>query len=199
MRFVIYAYESTYGGLHGIYNICVTEINSLDEADNIGEAMAYEVIDSYSHLFANDDVYDYDEDDDYEATTPEWEYARILPKWDDIPTETLDAKAAELGYEEFVNKYCKVEGMDELLAALDALQQVDGVGHTTVGKYTIDTCFVEGEEYETAIWINPSHMAIPTVYPNRTAAEQGHKFWCLAAAMAPTQVWDTKIKTYITL
>lgn len=198
MRFVIYAYESTYGGLHGIYNICVTEADSLDEVDDIGETMAYEVIDSYSHMFANDDVYDYDEDDDYEVTSPEWEYARILSKWDDIPTETLDAEAAELGYEEFVNKYCKYEGSDESLAIFDALRQVDEVGHTIVGKYTIDTCF-EGENYETAIWINPDNMAIPAVYPNRTAAEQGHKFWCLAAAMAPTQVWDTATRTYLTL
>lgn len=192
MRFVIYAYESTYGGSHGVYDICVTEVNSLDEADTIGETMAYEVIDSYSHLFAND------EDEEYEATSPEWEYTRILPKWDNIPTAELDAEAAELGYKEFVNKYCKYEGTDEFLAVLDALRQVDGVGHTTVGKYTIDTCF-EGENYETAIWINPDHMAIPAVYPNRTAAEQGHKFWCLAAAMAPTQVWDTATRTYLTL
>ena len=192
MRFVIYAYESTYGGSHGVYDICVTEVNSLDEADTIGETMAYEVIDSYSHLFAND------EDEEYEATSPEWEYTRILPKWDNIPTAELDAEAAELGYEEFVNKYCKFEGTNESLAILDALWQVDGVGHTTVGKYTIDTCF-EGENYETAIWINPDHMAIPAVYPNRTAAEQGHKFWCLAAAMAPTQVWDTATRTYLTL
>lgn len=197
MRFVIYAYESTYGGMHGISNICVTEVDSLDEADNIGEAMAYEVIDSYSHLFTSDEE-ECDEDGEYEFTSPEWEYARILPRWDNISTETLDAEAAELGYEEFINKYCKLEGMDEFLAALDALQQVDGVGHTTVGKYTIDTCF-EGENYETAIWIDPSRMAIPAVYPNRLAAEQGHKFWCLAAAMAPTQVWDTATKTYITL
>ena len=192
MRFVIYAYESTYGGLHGIYDICVTEANSLDEADNIGETMAYEVIDTYSHLFAND------EDEEYEATSPEWEYTRILPKWDNIPTAELDAEAAELGYEEFVSKYCKYEGTDEFLAVLDALRQVDGVGHTTVGKYTIDTCF-EGENYETAIWIDPNHMAIPAVYSNRAAAEQGHQFWCLAAAMAPTQVWDTATHTYITL
>ena len=195
MRFVIYAYESTYGGLNGIYDICVTEINSLDEADDIGETMAYEVIDSYSHLFEPDPD---EEDEEYEATSPEWEYTRILPKWDNIPTAELDAEAAELGYEEFVNKYCKYEGSDESLAILDALWQVDGVGHTTVGKYTIDTCF-EGENYETAIWIDPNHMAIPAVYPNRAAAEQGHKFWCLAAAMAPTQVWDTATHTYITL
>ena len=188
MRFVIYAYESTYGGLHGIYDICVTEADSLDEVDDIGETMAYEVIDSYSHLFADD------EDEEHEATSPEWEYTRILPKWDNISTEELDAEAAELGYEEFVNKYCA----NEFLVILDALWQEDIVGRTTVGKYTIDTCF-EGENYETAIWINPDHMAIPAVYPNRTAAEQGHKFWCLAAAMAPTQVWDTATRTYITL
>ena len=192
MRFVIYAYESIYGGSHGIYDICVTEVNSLDEADDIGETMAYEVIDSYSHLFTND------EDEEYEATSPEWEYTRILPKWDNIPTATLDAEAAELGYKEFVNKYCKYEGTDEFLAVLDTLRQIDEVGHTIVGRYTIDTCF-EGENYETAIWINPDHRAIPAVYPNRTAAEQGHKFWCLAAAMAPTQVWDTATRTYLTL
>ena len=195
MRFVIYAYESTYGGLHGIYDICVTEVNSLDEADTIGETMAYEVIDSYSHLFEPDPD---EEDEEYEVTSPEWEYTRILPKWDNIPTAELDAEAAELGYEEFVNKYCKFEGTNESLAILDALWQVDGVGHTTVGKYTIDTCF-EGENYETAIWIDPNHMAIPAVYSNRAAAEQGHKFWCLAAAMAPTQVWDTATRTYLTL
>ena len=197
MRFVIYAYESTYGGLHGIYDICVTETDSLDEADDIGEAMAYEVIDSYSHLFTSEEE-DCDEDDDCEATSPEWEYARILPKWDNIPTETLDAEAAELGYEEFVDKYCKCEDADEFFVVLDALRQIDVVGHTIVGKYTIDTCF-EGENYETAIWINPDSMAIPAVYPNRAAAEQGHKFWCLAAAMAPTQVWDTATRTYLTL
>ena len=192
MRFVIYAYESTYDGLHGIYDICVTEINSLDEADDIGKTMAYEIIDSYSCLFTND------KDEEYEATFPEWEYARILPKWDNITTAELDAKAAELGYEEFVNKYCKCEDAEESLAVLDALRQVDEVGHTIVGKYTIDTCF-EGENYETAIWINPDHMAIPAIYPNRAAAEQGHKFWCLAAAMAPMQVWDTATRTYLTL
>ena len=109
MRFVIYAYESTYGGLHGIYDICVTEADSLDEADDIGETMAYEVIDTYSHLFTND------EDENYEATSPEWEYTRILPKWDNIPTAELDAEAAELGYEEFVNKYCKFERIGKLL------------------------------------------------------------------------------------
>lgn len=198
MRFVIYAYESTYCGLHGIYNICVTEVDSLDEVDDIGETMAYEVIDSYSHLFANDDVYDYDEDDDCEVTSPEWKYARILPKWDNISTAELNAEAAELGYEEFINKYCKFEGADEFFTALDAMRQTDGVGHTTVGKYTVDTCF-NGENYETAIWIDPDRMAIPAVYSNRLAAEQGHKLWCAMAVATPTQVWDTVTNTYLTL
>lgn len=87
---------------------------------------------------------------------------------------------------------------DEFFVVLDALRQEDIVGHTTVDKYTVDTCF-EDENYETAIWINPDRMAIPAVYPNRAAAEQGHKFWCLAAAIAPTQVWDIATRTYLTL
>ena len=199
MRFVIYAYESTYCGLHGIYDICVIEADSLNELDDIGKTMSYEVIDSYSHLFADDEE-DYNENKEYEATSPEWEYARILPKWDNIPTNVLDAEAAELGYEEFVDKYCKVEGMDELIAALDVLRQedIDGVGHTTVDKYTVDTCF-ENNHYETAIWIDPNRMAVPTIYPDRASAEQGHKLWCIVAAAAPTQVWDTASNTYIIL
>lgn len=116
MRFVICAYESTYHGLHGIYNICVIEADSLDELDDIGETMAYEVIDSYSHLFADDD-----EDEEYETTYPEWEYTRILPKWDNISTEALDAEATKLGYEAFINKYCKVKSMNEPLSVLDVL------------------------------------------------------------------------------
>ena len=197
MRFVIYAYESTYGGLHGIYSICVTEADSLDEIDDIGEAMAYEVIDSYSHLFTSEEE-DCDEDEEHEATSPEWEYARILPKWDDIPTEELDAEAAELGYKEFVNKYCRGEDANEFLVILDTLWQEDIVGHTTVGKYTVDTCF-NGENYETAIWINPERMAIPAVSSDRLNAEQKHKLWCAMAATAPAQVWDTATHTYLTL
>ena len=192
MRFVIYAYESTYDGLHGIYDICVTEAGSLDEIDDIGETMAYEVIDSYSCLFTND------EDEEYEAIFPGWEYARILPKWDNIPTEELDAEAAELGYEEFVNKYCKCEDTDEFFAVLDVLRQEDIVGHTAVGKYTVDTCF-NGENYETAIWINPERMAISAISSNRLNAEQKHKLWCAMAATTPTQVWDTATRTYMTL
>ena len=42
-------------------------------------------------------------------------------------------------------------------------------------------------------------MAIPAVYPNRLAAEQGHKLWCVMAATALTQVWDTATNTYLTL
>lgn len=194
MRFVVYAYESIYCGNQGIYNICVTEVNSLEEADDIGEAMAYEVIDSYSHLFETEDS----GNEDYETTSPEWEYARILPKWDNISTEELDTEAADLGYNEFINKYCKFEGADEFFAMLDSLRQVDGVGHTEVGAYTIDTCYGDNA-YETGIWLDPSRMAIPAIYPNRAAAESGHKFWCIAAATEPTKVWDAVKQQYVIL
>lgn len=187
MRFIIYAYESTYGGSHGIYDICVIEANSLDEVEDIAETMSYEVIDSYSHLFEDED----DCDEDYEPTYPEWEYARILPQWDNISTEILDAKAAEIGYKEFVEKYCKI-------AATSAEKSLDSVGTTVVGRYTIDTCF-ENNHYETAIWISSNNMAIPAIYPNRAAAERGHKIWCAIVATAPTRAWDTATHTYITL
>ena len=102
MRFVIYAYESTYHGEHGIYDICVTEAASLDEVEDIAETMACEVIDSYSRLFEDED----DCNEGYEPTYPEYEYKQVSSQWDDISTEALDEEAAEIGYEEFVNKYC---------------------------------------------------------------------------------------------
>ena len=190
MRIVIYATEEVYKGSHGVYDICVTEIDALEEAEELAEQMAYELLDSYARLW--------DPDEDLSDHGTDWEFARIMPQWDDIPTEALDAEAAEIGYDAFINKYCKFEGMDEFLAALEQLQQADGVGHTVVGKYTINTCF-EGKVYETAIWIDPDRMAIPATYPNRASAEWGHKFWCIAAAGEPTQVWDTATKTYMTL
>ena len=183
MRFVIYAYESTYCGSHGIYDICVTEADSLDEVEDIADTMAYEVIDSYSHLFENED----DCDEGYEPTYPRWEYALITPQWDDIPTEVLDAEAAEIGYEEFVDKYCQ-----------DALPQMDVVGHTVVNNYLVDTCF-DGNQYETSILVDLEKEVIVARYAERAAAVIGHSIWSAIVATSPTKIWDIVKKKYTLL
>lgn len=40
MKVFIYAYEQNYGGLHGIHDMCVCDIDSLDEINEIGLCMA---------------------------------------------------------------------------------------------------------------------------------------------------------------
>lgn len=40
MKVFIYAYEQNYGGLHGICNMCVCDVDSLNEIDEIGSCMA---------------------------------------------------------------------------------------------------------------------------------------------------------------
>lgn len=201
MRVVIYAYESTYGGLHGIYDICVAGVDSANEADDIGETMAYEVIDSYSYLFTTEDYADDDGDDDVEVTYPEWTWARIMSKWNNISTEQLDAEAAEIGFEAFVKKYCTMddETFDELIDTLKKTVFMDEVGYTNIGLYTVSTGLTREGEYETMICITADKTAIPAIYPNRAAAELGHKFWCIAAAASPTKVWDVLEKKYVAL
>ena len=183
MRFVIYAYESTYLGEHGVYDICVTEANSIDEVEDIAETLAHEVIDSFSHLFEDED----DCEEGYEPTSPEYEYEQVSSQWDDISTEALDEEAAEIGYEEFVTKYCQ-----------DAPPQMDVVGHTVVNNYIVDTCF-DGNHYETSILVDFEKEVIVARYPKRAAAASGHSIWSAIAATSPTKIWDIVKKKYILL
>lgn len=190
MRVIIYATAGEYKGSHGIYNLQVVEVNSLDEADDIGQDMCDELLEDYSRLW--------DEDEDEHEVN--WEWARVMSKFNNIPIEQLDAEASKLGYDEFVERYCTIddETFAELLATLKTNTFTDGVGHTEVGAYTVDTCYGDNA-YETAIWLNPNRMAIPAIYPNRAAAESGHKFWCIAAAAEPTKVWDAIKQQYVIL
>ena len=51
MRVYIYACEGTYGELHGMNKVCVTEIETLQDANEYGLDMAESVIDSYGLFF----------------------------------------------------------------------------------------------------------------------------------------------------
>lgn len=43
MRVFIHSFEYMYEGLHGIENYCVCDVNSLEEANEIGHEMAWQV------------------------------------------------------------------------------------------------------------------------------------------------------------
>ena len=98
MVVMIYAYESIFCGLHGINTGGVFEVENEAEANDIGKGMAYDVIDSYSHLFE-----DYDLEEVEEGI--EWE---VWPVRDNtgLSVRELDREFATLGRSLFINEYC---------------------------------------------------------------------------------------------
>ena len=52
-RFAIYAYESTYSGLHGINDYAVVTVENKREAENIGYEMAIDVIESNDNIVSD--------------------------------------------------------------------------------------------------------------------------------------------------
>ena len=72
MRVFILATECIYGGLHGVYDFDIVDVESLKEADEIGREMSYGLVDSYG------DIMEYLEneiDPDIEENSKEWEDA----------------------------------------------------------------------------------------------------------------------------
>ena len=72
MRVFIFATECIYGGLHGVYDFDIVDVESLKEADEIGREMSYGLVDSYG------DIMEYLEneiDPDIEENSKEWEDA----------------------------------------------------------------------------------------------------------------------------
>ena len=99
MKVFIYAYEQIYG----ISDMCVYDINSLDEINEIGLEMAQGVADCYSNLFESE----YD-DEDYDSITNSsfcWGAYKIK---DDVvlSINELDKICNELGDELFIEEYC---------------------------------------------------------------------------------------------
>lgn len=122
MRVFIHSCEETYHGLHGIENMRVAEVATIQDADEWGRQMSEDVINSYSSILeAIEEVADeVSEDRDSE----EWQeaYAEELGQhleWyvyhinedvaKDISTEELDSIASRLGYDYFVEEYCNGE------------------------------------------------------------------------------------------
>ena len=96
MLVYIFAYEGSYGGLHGMYDEDVVEVQDMEEADEYGYEMAQGVVESY-------DCFDEDEDIEQEL---EW---RIYKIKEGISAD--EARAALGSHDEkgFVAKYCKEE------------------------------------------------------------------------------------------
>ena len=96
MLVYIFACEGSYGGLYGIYDADIVEVQDMEEANEYGYEMALGVVESY-------DCFDDDEDIEQEL---EW---RIYKIKEGISAE--EARAALGSYDEkgFVAEYCEEE------------------------------------------------------------------------------------------
>ena len=100
MLVYIFACESSYGGLHGIYDEDVVEVRDMEEANEYGYEMAQDVVEYYGYCFG--------EDEDIEQEL-EW---RIYKIKEGISAD--EARAALGSYDEkgFVGKYCEEEALN---------------------------------------------------------------------------------------
>ena len=96
MLVYIFAYEDSYGGLHGIYDADVVEVQDIEEANEYGYEMALGVVESYSC---------FDEDKDIEQEL-EW---RIYKIKEGISAEEARAAVCLHNEEGFVAEYCEEE------------------------------------------------------------------------------------------
>ena len=96
MLVYIFACESSYGGLHGMYDEDVVEVRDIEEANEYGYEMAEGVIESY-------DCFDEDEDIEQEL---EWRVYKIK---EGISAEEARAALGSHDEEGFVAEYCERE------------------------------------------------------------------------------------------
>ena len=96
MLVYIFAYEGSYGGLHGIYDEDVVEVRDMKEADEYGYEMAEGVVESYNC---------FDEDEDIEQEL-EWRVYKIK---EGISAEEARVALGSHDEEGFVAEYCEGE------------------------------------------------------------------------------------------
>lgn len=95
MLVYIFACESSYGGLHGIYDEDVVEVQDMEEANEYGYGMAEGVVESYDYCF--------DEEIEEEL---EWRVYKIK---EGISAEEARAALGSHDEEGFVAEYCEGE------------------------------------------------------------------------------------------
>ena len=95
MLVYIFACESSYGGLHGMYDEDVVEVRAMDEANEYGYGMAQGVVESYDYCF--------DEEIEEEL---EWRVYKIK---EGISAEEARAALGSHDEEGFVAEYCEGE------------------------------------------------------------------------------------------
>ena len=96
MLVYIFACESSYGGLHGIYDEDVVEVQDMEEANEYGYEMALGVVESYGYF----------DDEAYIEQELEW---RIYKIKEGISADEARAALGSYDEEDFVAEYCEEE------------------------------------------------------------------------------------------
>lgn len=116
MRVAIYACEGMYGGLHGIADYWIGEVNDLKEAEAIGQEMSYDLASSYECIYNS-----YKEDAENEGLEPYteefYEYIEECIRenieyeiYTIKDTDKSDEELCEMFYndkEDFIENYCE--------------------------------------------------------------------------------------------
>ena len=97
MLVYIFACEGSYGGLHGMYNEDVVEVQDIEEADEYGYEMAQDVAESY-------DCFDEEVEEELE-----WRVYKIK---EGISAEEARAALDSHDEEGFVAEYCEGEALN---------------------------------------------------------------------------------------
>ena len=96
MLVYIFACETSYCGLHGMYNVDVVEVQDMEEANEYGYEMALGVVESYDC---------FDDEEDIEQNL-EWRVYKIK---EGISAEEARAAVCSHDEEGFVAEYCEEE------------------------------------------------------------------------------------------
>ena len=111
-RYVIFAAEQMYGGLHGMNSTFVTEADSDREIEFIAEQASLDVIDSYKCI--REVLFDDLDPEIDDGLRQDACYEDVMYEWalideelaGNYSTKELDSMAYDMGYEDFVEAYC---------------------------------------------------------------------------------------------
>lgn len=104
MRVFIYACEDMYHGLHGVEDMGVVEVSSIEEANDLGREMSEGVLESFDMENEYEDEGNWYNDI---GEALEWYvYPIDEEKAKGLSTEELDRLASREGHEFFVEGYC---------------------------------------------------------------------------------------------
>ena len=114
-KYAIYAYDNTYGGLHGYESYAIIDCKDQEEAEMTAAEMSREVINDFGLIDDEMEAYinseDYDEEGsyDYESELIEEDIAYEI--YEIVKTDNLSDGDLEVEFyndrEDFVKKYCK--------------------------------------------------------------------------------------------